>query len=206
MRRNYWRTNNGMYWVCIYSDTGGALMKEQLKLSMVRTELKFRISHGLSAFRIKSILSGEAELDFDVFLPSIGKNLQREFCWTLLQKQELILSVLKGIRLQPMAVIHRDHKVFEIIDGKQRLGAWLEFAKGEFPIRFNDNEYYFDDLDTEAQRELLHHYIVADTAYTYTELHTEIIPDSAKISWFCMINFAGIVVDRDHMRMLQGGL
>lgn len=181
-------------------------MKEQLKLSVVRAQLKFRITHGLSAFRIKSILTGEAELDFDVFLPSLGKNLQREFCWTLLQKQELILSVLKGIRLQPMAVIYRDHKVFEIIDGKQRLGAWLEFAKGEFPIRFNDNEYYFDDLDAEAQRELLHHYIVADTAYTYTEQPAEIIPDSAKIAWFCTINFAGTVVDRDHMRMLQGGV
>ena len=33
------------------------------------------------------------DIDWDVYLPTKGKNLQRGFVWTLEQKRELILSV-----------------------------------------------------------------------------------------------------------------
>ena len=75
-------------------------MNEKLKLSDVRIKLPFTINRGLSVFRIKDVFDdNNYNLDFDVFLPSIGKNLQRELCWTLHQKQELIMSVLKEIQI-----------------------------------------------------------------------------------------------------------
>jgi hypothetical protein len=34
------------------------------------------------------------KIDFDVYLPTKGINLQREKVWSLLQKRELIMSIL----------------------------------------------------------------------------------------------------------------
>jgi len=82
----------------------------------------------LSVFRIKDVFDRDNyNLDFDVFLPSIGKNLQRELCWTLLQKQELILSILKGIQIPKMAFVFINHKIIQVVDGKQRLSALIDF-------------------------------------------------------------------------------
>ena len=78
-----------------------------LKLSDVRKKMPFHINYGLSAFTMRDLLErNHYDLDFDVFLPSKGKNLQRPFCWTLDQKQELIMSLLKGVSISTMAFIH----------------------------------------------------------------------------------------------------
>src|ERR1700749_4632753 len=69
-------------------------------------------------------------LDWDVYLPTKGKNLQRPFVWTLKQKQALILSILKGIKVPSISVIIKDNNknkaiIFKIIDGKQRLSSMI---------------------------------------------------------------------------------
>lgn len=58
-----------------------------LKLSDVRKKLPFRISNPLGMFTIGDMATGRwgMTFDFDVFLPSKGKNLQRPLVWTLLQ-------------------------------------------------------------------------------------------------------------------------
>ena len=155
------------------------------------------MNRGLSAFNIHMHRDLENyEIDFDVYLPSIGRNLQRGFVWMLEQKQELILSVLKGIKLPPMAFVHYDHKVFQVIDGKQRIKSMLDFYDGLFGIPFNGKEYYFYDLDKDAQNEIKHLFFVADVAYEYP--HTP-ISDNNKIAWFNLINFAGTPADKKHM-------
>ena len=72
-------------------------------------------------------------IDFDVYLPSIGKNLQRELCWTLEQKRELINSILIGRHIPHFAIISiidpndQKEEIFQVIDGKQRLSSMISF-------------------------------------------------------------------------------
>lgn len=173
----------------------------KLELSGIRKKLPFTVNRGLSVFRIKDVVnSGQRSIDFDVFLPSIGKNLQRELVWTLLQKQELIMSILKDIKLPTMAFIETDEKAYQIIDGKQRLSAWIGFVKGEFPIECDGKEFFYDDLDKGCQFEISMKYIVADVAYSDED---KPISDEYKIQWFKLINFSGTPQDKSHMDFLE---
>lgn len=174
---------------------------ETLKLSDIRTKLPFNMNRGLSAFTINDILRGGYEIDYDVFLPSKDMNLQRPFVWSLLQKQELILSLLKGIKLTPMALISYDHKIMRVIDGKQRLSTWVSFCRNEFNIEWNGKSYDFLMLDEKAKYELIHTSVLADVAYEYPD---KLISDEWKIKWFNLINFAGTPQDKEHMKLLTG--
>lgn len=174
-----------------------------LKFTDIRKKLPFRMNLGLSACRIGDILEEKYEqsFDFDVYLPSKGLNLQRPFCWSLFQNQQLILSLLKGINIPLMAFVHYEHKVFKVIDGKQRLNAWITFCKGNFPIIWNEQEYFFKDLDSYAQDELLWRtWVKADVAYEYAN---EMISDDNKIAWFELINFSGTTQDEEHLNKLK---
>lgn len=176
----------------------------KLQLSDVRKKMPFHINYGLSAFNMRDLLErGHYDLDFDVYLPSIKMNLQRPFCWTLQQKQELIISLLKGLNISLMTFIHYEHKVFKIIDGKQRLSAWMWFCQGKFPIVIDRVRYYYDDLDDSAQGELMFsQWVKADVAYEY---HDKLISDELKIAWFEMINFSGTAQDIKHLNKLKNG-
>jgi len=111
------------------------------------------------------------------------------------------MSLLKGINISLMAFIHYEHQTFKIIDGKQRLSAWMWFCQGKFPIIFKDKEYYFDDLDDSAQGELMFsQWVKADVAYEY---ENDQISDELKIQWFEMINFTGTPQDISHLENLK---
>jgi hypothetical protein len=187
-----------------------------LKLSDIRTKLKFNKNTGLSVFAISDLVNHpeEYKIDFDVYLPTKGKNLQRPLVWTLLQKQEIILSLLKGITIPSMAIIqhtindshNRRDRTYEIIDGKQRLSSIISFAKGEFPINVKGQDYYINDLDPEAKRTITNHWVTADVGYSYTYSDGSLeafITDDEKIAWFEMINFAGTPQDIEHLNNLK---
>src|SRR5207302_783900 len=108
----------------------------KLNLSKFRPKLSFNINYGLSGFNLKYLMDKEwYSIDFDVFLPSKNMNLQRGFVWTRLQKQELMISILKGVRIPPIAAIQykingghlKEATILKIIDGKQRLSSLLSF-------------------------------------------------------------------------------
>jgi hypothetical protein len=174
----------------------------KLSLQHFREKKPFNTNKGLSVFNITDILGDNPyEIDFDVYLPTKGCNLQREFCWTLLQKQEFILSLLKDITIPPFAFICYERKVFRVIDGKQRLGAWIDFCKGIFPIEVDGSTYYFSDLDNRCQGELMFsRFVQGDVAYEY---EGQLISDNDKIEWFDRINFKGTTMDIEHMKKLK---
>ena len=184
-------------------------MDKLLKLSDVRFKLPFNINHGLSVFVIRDLLKYPDEyiVDFDVYLPTKGKNLQRPFVWTLFQKQELIMSMLKEIKLTPMAIIqykdedkNDDVRIYKVIDGKQRLSTILSFARGEFPIEVKGISYTINDFDDWARNAILNHWVLADVGYEYTSTP---ISDDNKIKWFELINFAGTPQDIEHLNNLK---
>lgn len=174
-----------------------------INMAYFRQPLPFRINRGISAFQVKDALR-DNNIDFEVYLPSLGTDLQRPFVWTHHQNQQLILSVLKGIKLPMFSLVKfRNQKggtLYEVIDGKQRLGALLGFVTNQFSLDIEGQEVFFYDLGEDCQRELLDYWIVADEAYEY---YNQRIPDTEKVRWFNLINFAGTPQDQAHFEALE---
>jgi uncharacterized protein with ParB-like and HNH nuclease domain len=180
-------------------------MKTKLKLSDVRKSLSFRTQN--TSLHYLSALADNRYgylVDFDVYLPSKGKNLQRDFVWTIEQKQELIFSILKNIKIAPLALIqHEDEKgvrTIKVIDGKQRLSTMFSFYRNEFPIVVNGESYFYNDLEETAQKEISMYRVQGDIAYEYFDA---MISDDEKIKWFEMINFFGTPQDKSHLENLK---
>lgn len=181
-----------------------------LTLDHIRKAIDFKISDIVSMHYLCRIIEGKYDivLDFDVYLPSKGKKLQRPLVWNLFQKQQLIMSVLKGIKLPPIMYIEyrndldpNDKTVtYKIIDGKQRLTTLISFYKGEFPIEYEGHEYFFKDLDEWAARSISHITLDSKRVYEYPDA---MLTDDQKIAWFEMINFAGTPQDIEHLNNLK---
>jgi len=182
-------------------------MKPKLKETDIKKEFKFSINKDTCPFDrlYDKTESGRYTLDFDVFLPSIGMNLQRPLVWTLFQKQQFIISLMKGAPIPKVCVIQHTYedgkKIYQIIDGKQRLSTYLEYIDNAFPIVFNGEEYFFEDLDDMFQYRLHAYNFYGDLAFSYYDTP---ISDSDKIEWFNQINFAGTPQDEEHMKALKG--
>jgi len=181
-------------------------MKPTLTLKDVRPQLPFQINYGMADLSIKHILDPDwgVTIDWDVYLPTKKMNLQRPLVWTLEQKQELIYSVFKGLKIPNISIIqYRDNDrniTYKIIDGKQRLSTLIAFVKNEFPITWNNQEYFFDELDHSIKGQFLYHGLIrSDIGYEYPD---QPISDDDKIKWFQMINFAGTPQDKEHMNKL----
>lgn len=144
------------------------------------------------------------KVDFDVYLPSKGVNLQRGLVWTDLQKQELIFSVFKqnfgsfnGVRLiQPFHAVKTENNEFQIIDGKQRLTTLISFLNNEFSINFNGKNYFYNDLSEKLQRTITGFNIEIIIKYHYED---EPVTDEDKIAWFELINYSGTPQEKSHI-------
>lgn len=166
----------------------------------LRTVLRFHpqeINSSVSYFADKCII------DFDVYLPTKGRNLQRDYVWTIEQKRELIWSILMNRHIPRMAMLNVAAKgsyIYQVIDGKQRLSAMITFYKGEFDLIIDDQSYYFKDLPEEYQR------VIAGYMFPYyivNEDYGETFSDQDKIDWFTYINFAGTPQDAEHLKGLK---
>jgi hypothetical protein len=140
----------------------------------------------------KSVLS--KVFDFDVYLPSKGMNLQRPLVWTIEQKRALIESIIVRRYIPPISVIQTVDDVYQVIDGKQRLSAFIDYIQGGFDFC----GYYYSDLPKEYIRQIDRHYICAYRLCEYDEP----ISDDDKIEWFRWINFAGTPQEYEHMNAL----
>lgn len=173
-----------------------------------QVNLKIEVGLNFITHLSKEATTGRNSYDFDVFLPSIGKNLQRPLVWSLLQKQQLIFSVLKGNPIGNISVIIQ-HEVngnfsnhFEVIDGKQRLTTLFSFVKNEFPIEWNGKEYFFQDLDKEDRYTIESVFPKFNIVHAYPD---EVVSDEQKIAWFEMINFSGTPQEAEHLSSLKNG-
>jgi hypothetical protein len=137
------------------------------------------------------------KFDFDVYLPSKKINLQRDLVWTLDQKRSLIESILIRRSIPPISVILTLDDVYQVIDGKQRLSAFIEYLQGGFSLC----GYYCDDLPKDYLGQIKRHWICA---YRLCEYDTP-VTDDEKIEWFQWINFAGTPQDILHMERLKNG-
>src|SRR6478735_11042092 len=77
-------------------------------------------------------------IDYNVYLSSKNKNLQRDFVWSLEQKRELIYSIFMERNIPALSLINLYNEdtldTFQVIDGKQRLSTMIAFYNNEFDI------------------------------------------------------------------------
>jgi len=146
------------------------------------------------------------KIDWDVYLEKIGMNLQRDYCWTLTQKRELINSVLIGRHIPHCAIINTISKsndredLFLIIDGKQRLSTLFDFVDDKFTLTIDEKEYLFSELPSDYQLAINCYYF---RYYVVNEEWDNRITDEQKITWFKFINYAGTPQDIEHLKRLS---
>ena len=139
-------------------------------------------------------LSKNHNLDFDVYLPSVGKNLQRGLVWAAFQKKELIYSIFIGRQIPSCAIVDREvggKRIIEVIDGKQRLTTLLGFYRNEFAVEIDGTHYFYSDLPKDYQFEIKRYTVRFHVVYENYTAHDKPITDEQKVSWFHYINFAG---------------
>lgn len=144
--------------------------------------------------------------DWDVFLPSRGKNLQRDFVWNIDQKRALIDSIIVGRHIPHLAVINiidpnnESKDINQIIDGKQRISTIFDFIDDKFSIVLEGDEYLYSELPNDYQRAISGYHI---RYYVVNEPWGKPITDDEKINWFKFINFAGTPQDVKHIESLK---
>lgn len=174
-------------------------MKTILELRNVIDFEPTEISSQLKYFTMQNV-------DWDVYLPTRKKNLQRGYVWTLEQKRELINSMLIRRHIPHCAIINivdpndRRKDIYQIIDGKQRLSTMVDFYQNKFDIEIEGVCYYFRDLPSDYQIAISHYNF---RYYIVNEPYDTPMTDEQKVTWFSFINFAGTPQDEEHLRGLD---
>lgn len=155
-------------------------------------------------------------IDFDVYLPTRGKNLQRGYVWTSEQKNEFLYSVFKSYNksnarngFANIAIIqlngfdHTKPNTWQIIDGKQRLSTVLNFIEGKFPFMFEGDEYFYQELNVNLKHAIDHFWFNLLTVYSYEK---DDITDQQKTDWFEILNFRGTPQEVSHFESIKNPL
>lgn len=150
------------------------------------------------------------KIEFNPFIIDSNGNevvYQRDFCWTLEQKQLLIESIYNNIDIGKIVIRKRSYEWVEnrilsgkkasfkdVVDGKQRLNALLEFVNNEF-CDLHGN--YWDDLSEYAQYKFMNFSSVA-----YGELGESASDEDVK-SVFLNVNFSGVKMSQEHIDFVE---
>lgn len=115
---------------------------------------------------------------------------QRDFCWELEDKVALIDSIFNNIDIGKFVFVHNDYcdeYLYEILDGKQRLRAILDFYENRFAYKGK----YFNDLSKIDQNWFENYGISV----------AEVLPTDKKeiLNYFVMLNTTGKPVDTKHI-------
>lgn len=167
-------------------------MAKTLPLLRSNPFLQFQMQ-SLCCLSPREILSWK--FDFNVYLPSRGLNLQREFVWGELQKEGFIESILIGRPIPPVYILFNNDDINEVIDGKQRLTTILSFLKNEF--RYCG--YFYKEMPIEYANAFKRNYMTYCRIVPDCE---EQVTDEQKIELFYFLNFAGTPQERFHLNKL----
>lgn len=173
----------------------------------MRSLKELRAEYSLTELNVSPIVNRvnflmRQNIDFDVYLPSYGLNLQRDLVWDDVQKRELILSMLIERHVPAISYLNiidpndRTKEIFQIIDGKQRLSAMFDFINDKFKIEIDGEECLYSELPSDYQSVLYNYNVRANAAYDDVD---KPITDDVKLKWFKILNFAGTPVDSEHI-------
>jgi len=172
-------------------------------ITELRTSLRFQYHEINSSIKY---FAEQVNVDMDVYLPTLGFNLQRDFVWNIDQKRELIWSILMNRKIPRLAMMNINstdgsgESTYQVIDGKQRLSSMIDFYRNEFTLEYEGVGYYFGDLPIDYQK------VISGYFFPYYVAHEPFInsfTDQDKIDWFVYINFAGTPQDVEHFKKLK---
>lgn len=168
-----------------------------------------------SSYSLRDFLGRyKTKCDFDIYLPSLGVNLQRPYIWDDKQRSELIESFYKGIYIPPITFIYSrtigagvDETVYKIIDGKQRLTTFMMFYRNEFPLLKYGLEFYYKDLSEMLQGKFHTMWLKCNVFFEYNYLddpaESILFSDEELIDLFEFLNFKGTPQDENHIIELR---
>ena len=123
---------------------------------------------------------------------------QRGYVWEQKDKQLLIDSIFNNIDIGKFAFIHLDNKKcaetgngYEILDGKQRLGAIIDFYENRYPY----NGVYYNELSEDDRNAFLDHHIVQGEV---READRKLI-----LKYFLILNTTGKSMDRYWLNKIE---
>lgn len=123
---------------------------------------------------------------------------QREYVWELNDKIKLIDSIFNNVDIGKFAFIHNSDRKwtktgysYEILDGKQRLRAILDFYEG----RFSYKGFYFNDLSKRDQSFF--------TSYSANIAEVQEIGQEQTIRYFLMLNTGGRMMSEEHLNKVR---
>ena len=150
----------------------------------------------------KSIINGQL-LNFYLKNEEGNINLspeyQRDFVWTLKQKQEYIMALLKSrAEIRPVFIQEFDgeNEKFEVVDGKQRLNSIFGFINDEFPL---EEGTFFSQLSEEDVKKILRF----NVEYTRFISFTDKIPYDFKLELFLELNAKGTQMSKEQINRVQ---
>lgn len=166
------------------------------------------MSHSQDA---RFLLSDEEnkQVDFDVFLPTYGRNLQRPYVWDSFQQQEYIWSLLYGRYVPPILMVSFSWNInmenkdrlecfprYKIIDGKQRLMTHRNFMLDKFPLIVEGVSFLFSELPNDY-KSLICYYKY--TSNTLQKKYLKDISDDELLELFKWANFAGTPQEKNYL-------
>lgn len=158
-------------------------------------------------YTVNGIVIKELNWNPYVYVNGEKKYYQRDFCWTLQDKQNLIQSIYLGVECGKIVVRYRDYRELEklaekgetelyfndIVDGKQRLNALREFILNKFPDL--DGNYY-EDLSYNSQNLLINNQLLS-----FAEMND--VTDEQVLKQFLRMNFSGIPQSIEHLNYIK---
>ncbi len=143
-----------------------------------------------------------------IIVNGVKKSYQREYVWTLEDKQLLIDSIYNNVgcgaiitrkrsfdELRKMQALGETELFFyDIVDGKQRLNTIKEFMSDEFQDGYGN---YFSDLSIIAKGKLTNNQLIR-----YFEIEED-SPDEFVLQQFLKVNVTGVVQSKQHMEYIK---
>lgn len=128
----------------------------------------------------------------------IDPDFQRHDVWTSKQKSELIESILMGIPIPLMYLFEDRNGKKQVVDGRQRIGAILDFLDNKFKLKnlrilSQLNEYYFNDLEPKLQG-------VFEDYQLFFYIIQPPTPERVKYDIFDRVNRGGTSLNKQEMR------
>lgn len=150
----------------------------------------------------KSIINGQL-LNFYLKNEEGNINLspeyQRDFVWTLKQKQEYIMALFKSrAEIRPVFIQEFDgeNEKFEVVDGKQRLNSIFGFINDEFSL---EDGTFFSQLSEKDVKKILRF----NVEYTRFISFTDKIPYDFKLELFLELNAKGTQMSKEQINKVK---
>lgn len=135
----------------------------------------------------------------------LNAEYQRDYVWTLTQKQLLIESLLLGYGIGNLALVYRNYdtskRYAEVVDGKQRLSTIISFTQDGFQVYHEGEMRYFSDFTAPQKLEFKNTVITesfVDVSHRDQELSRLEV-----LAYFYRVNFAGTPQTEAHRAYIE---